>query len=66
MNFGYETRFNFLGRNTNVSFQVNVDNVLDETDPIVTQVVRTAAGDRITGYRLVRPRQVNLTTSFKF
>jgi hypothetical protein len=66
MNFGYETRFNFFGRNSNVAFQVNIDNVLDDTDPVVTQVVRTAAGDRVTGYRFVRPRQINLTTTLKF
>ena len=66
MNFGYETRFNFFGRNTNVAFQVNIDNVLDDTDPVVTQVVRTTAGDRVTGYRFVKPRQINLTTTFKF
>jgi iron complex outermembrane receptor protein len=66
MNFGYERRLNLFGRNTNLAFQVNIDNVLDDTDPVVTQVVRTNAGDRVTGYRFVRPRQINLTTTLKF
>jgi len=66
MNFGYQTRFRMMGRNTNIAFQVNIDNVLNDTDPVVTQVVPTATGDRITGYRFVKPRQINLTTTFKF
>jgi iron complex outermembrane recepter protein len=66
MNVGYETKLNLLRRNTQVSFQVNIDNVLNDTDPVVTQVARTATGDRITGYRFVRPRQINLTSTFKF
>jgi iron complex outermembrane receptor protein len=66
LNFGYQTRFNILGRNTSVVFQVNIDNVLDDTDPVVTSVVPIDEGYRVTGYRFVKPRQINLTTTFKF
>lgn len=66
MNFGYERRLELLGRSTRLSFQVNIDNVLDDTDPVVTQVVPRGEGYRVTGYRFVKPRQINLTTTLKF
>lgn len=72
LNMGYTTNVNFGSRRASLTFQIHINNVLDDTDPIVTQVtgafpVPTAsASDRIRAYRFVKPRQINLTTTLKF
>ena len=66
LNLGYDMRIKIGNRSPRINFQVNVDNVFDETDPIVTFVVPTAGRDVVRGYRFVKPRQINLTTTLKF
>ena len=66
MSLGYETRIKIGSRNVRANFQLNVDNLLNDTDPIVTWIAPTAGRDVVRGYRFVRPRQINLTTTLKF
>ncbi len=66
LSLGYETRLKIGSRNVRANFQINVDNLLNDTDPIVTWIAPTAGQDVVRGYRFVRPRQINLTTTLKF
>lgn len=66
LNFGYDLRIKVGSRNARLNFQVNVDNVFNDTDPIITWVTPAAGRDVVRGYRFVRPRQINLTTTLKF
>jgi outer membrane receptor for monomeric catechols len=71
----YRTRFSWL-RNTGVTLQLNVSNLLDETDPIVRRASRsviapgapapTVANSIASSYFLRNPRAWNLSAKFTF
>ena len=60
---GYRRRLNVLNHPTNLIFQMNVRNVLDEDDREVTRTLRSGVDFE---YARVDPRQVVFSASVEF
>lgn len=60
---GYRRRVAAFGRRRDLEFQLNVNNVFDEDDLVVTRLYSN--GD-IRTYELQLPRQIHLTTTLRF
>lgn len=69
LNVGYRTKLKLFGRATDISFQLNVNNVFDNTDPVITQAdyIPTREDPILPRtYRFVTPREFFLTTQIRF
>lgn len=60
---GYKGRAKWIGRDVRWSVQLNVNNLLDETDILP---MRTSTAGEIIGYRLQSPREWIFTSRFSF